>query len=102
MGIFNYIDTFFFISLGITFILILLLVFHFKQRIATLENKNDTMFEIINNIVQELSSIKNSQNNLCSPSFYEVKPHVNNYEHNLTPSLNNNYILQFFKDGDFL
>jgi hypothetical protein len=58
MSIFNYIDTFFFISLGITFILILLLVFHFKQRITHLENKNDAMFEIINNIVKELSNIK--------------------------------------------
>jgi hypothetical protein len=58
MGIFNYIDTFFFISLGITFILILLLVFHFKQRVADLEEKNATMFEIINNIVKEVSSVK--------------------------------------------
>ena len=58
MGLFNYIDTFFFISLGITFILILLLVFHFKQRISTLEQKTETMFEIINNIVQELVQIK--------------------------------------------
>ena len=58
MGLFNYIDTFFFISLGITFILILLLVFHFKQRIASLEQKNETMFEIINNMVQELVQIK--------------------------------------------
>jgi hypothetical protein len=58
MGIFNYIDTFFFISLGITFILILLLVFHFKQRVADLEEKTTTMFEIINNIVKELNSTK--------------------------------------------
>ena len=60
MGIFNYIDTFFFISLGITFILILLLVFHFKQRMSASEQKNDTMFEIINNIVKEITTIKNS------------------------------------------
>lgn len=58
MGIFNYIDTFFFISLGITFILILLLVFHFKQRIIDVEEKTETMFLIINDIVKELSSVK--------------------------------------------
>jgi len=76
MGIFNYIDTFFFISLGITFILILLLVFHFKQRLANLEQKNDTMFEIINNIVKEITYIKNSTNS--SPqSFYDLKPSIN-------------------------
>ena len=60
MEIFNYIDTFFFISLGITFILILLLVFHFKQRMTILEEKTDTMFEIINNLVKEVISIKNN------------------------------------------
>lgn len=58
MGVFNFIETFFFISLGITFVLILLLVYHFKQRLNTIEQKSDTMFEIINNIVQEITSIK--------------------------------------------
>ena len=51
MGIFNYIDTFFFISLGITFVLILLLVFHFKQQIVSLEHKNDKINKISNNII---------------------------------------------------
>lgn len=58
MGLFNFIETFFFISLGITFVLILLLVYHFKQRMSSLEEKGDTMFEIINNIVEELTSVK--------------------------------------------
>ena len=60
MPIFNFIETFFFISLGISFILIVLLVYHFKQRITTLEQKNDTMFEIINNIVKEITAIKSN------------------------------------------
>lgn len=51
-------ETFFFISLGITFILILLLVYHFKQRLSTLETKSDTMFDIMNNIVKEMGVIK--------------------------------------------
>jgi len=58
MPIFNFIETFFFISLGISFMLIVLLVYHFKQRITALEQKCDTMFEIINNIVKELTIIK--------------------------------------------
>ena len=58
MGVFNFIETFFFISLGITFVLILLLVYHFKQRLNSIEQKSDTMFEIINNIVTELTSVK--------------------------------------------
>ena len=58
MGFFNFIETFFFISLGITFVLILLLVYHFKQRVCTLEQKGNTMFEIVNGVVKELTNIK--------------------------------------------
>ncbi len=69
MGIFNYIETFFFISLGITFVLILLLVYHFKERIANLEEKNNTMFDIVNNIFNELSILKQS---LIHKQYYEI------------------------------
>ena len=58
MSVFNFMETFFFISLGITFILILLLVYHFKQRLSSLEQKSDTMFDIINNVVKEMMVIK--------------------------------------------
>ena len=64
MGLFNFIETFFFISLGITFILILLLVYLFKQKLSNLEQKNDSMVCIINNIVKELSTIKQISNML--------------------------------------
>jgi hypothetical protein len=63
MGFFNFIETFFFLSLGITFVLILLLVYHFKQRLTTLETKCDTVSEIISNLVKELTSIKQMQMN---------------------------------------
>lgn len=62
MGLFNFIETFFFISLGITFILILLLVYHFKQRLSNLEQKNDSMVSIINNIVKEMTIVKQISN----------------------------------------
>ena len=70
MGFFNFLETFFFISLAITFILILLLVYHFKQRLTSLEEKGDTMFEIINNIVKEISSLKQAfvQRNTMFPA----------------------------------
>jgi len=60
MGFFSFMETSFFFTLGITFLLILLLVYHFKQRIITTESKQDTMFEIINNLVQEINNIKTS------------------------------------------
>ena len=63
MAFFNFIETFFFISLGITFVLVLSLVYHFKQRITGLEQKCDTMFEIINDIVKQLNTIR-MQNNV--------------------------------------
>jgi len=72
MGFFNFIETFFFISLGITFVLILLLVYHFKQRMNALEQKCDTMFEIINNIVKELTVLRNTQ--VAPPMFYGAFP----------------------------
>ena len=58
MGFYNIMETSFFVSLGITFVLILLLVYHFKQRLGVTEAKQDTMFEIINNIAQEITNIK--------------------------------------------
>ena len=81
MGIFNYIDTFFFISLGITFVLILLLVFHFKEQIVSLEHKNDTMFEIINNIVKEITYIKNA-------IFSQPQYHINDHDEIINLSVN--------------
>ena len=70
MAFINFIETFFFISLGITFILILLLVHHFKQRIVSLEQKYDTTFEIINNIVKEMGNIRNMQFNVPHYSLF--------------------------------
>ena len=58
MGFFNFIETFFFISLAITFVLILLLVYHFKQRLSHLEHKSETVVQIINNIVKEINNMR--------------------------------------------
>jgi hypothetical protein len=79
MGFFNFIETFFFISLGITFVLILLLVYHFKQRICTLEEKGTTMFEIVNGVVKELTNIKRMviQNSIGNMSIPMPMPSVN-------------------------
>jgi len=59
MGFFGFIENFFFITLAITFVLILLLVYHFKERVSNTEQKMDKMFEIVNNIVKELGFVKN-------------------------------------------
>ena len=68
MGFFNILETVFFISLAITFVLIMMLVYHFKGRISVLEQKCDTMFEIMNNVVKEMRTIKMSTTNCINPA----------------------------------
>ena len=86
---FNIIETLFYISLAITFILIILLVYHFKQRIVSLEQKNDTMFEIINNVVKELNNIINtislnkSKKEINNPNLNSTTGHVIQSQNNI-------------------
>ena len=54
------IESLFLILFSVTFLFILLLVYHFKNKISTLEKKNETMFDILNNVVSELTNIKRS------------------------------------------
>jgi hypothetical protein len=58
MSAFGMIESFFFLSLGVVFVLLMLLVYHFKQRIATIEQKSDTMFDIVQNLAKELTALK--------------------------------------------
>lgn len=66
---FSFIESFFFLSLGITFILIFLMVFHFKQRIEKLERKNNDLSDLCNKIVKEVTNLHSVylQNNSVSP-----------------------------------
>lgn len=68
MGFMNYIETFFFFSLAVSFVLILLLVYHFKQRMTTLEQKSDTMVSIINDIAKELTYVRQISTNYMMTS----------------------------------
>ena len=58
MKLASMLESMFFITLGISCVLLLMLFYHFKQRISKLEQSSETMFEILNNMVHELSSIK--------------------------------------------
>jgi len=57
-------------------------VYHFKQRLTTLENKCDTVYEIITNLVKEVSNIRQIQiqhlsntfsSNTIVPSFHNTE-----------------------------
>jgi hypothetical protein len=66
VSIIDFIGTSFFISLGITFILLLLLTIHFQKRLSTIESKEDKLFEIMNNMVKEMKHMKHVTNVLMS------------------------------------
>jgi hypothetical protein len=77
MPLMNLIETFFIFSLAVSFFLILMLVYHFKQRMATLEQKCDTMVSIINDIARELTSVKQVTTNYMmtsAMSSYHIPP----------------------------
>ena len=60
MAAFSIFESFFFLMLATTFVLILLLVYHFKNRITSLEEKNDKLFSIIRSLAEELNSLKDN------------------------------------------
>jgi hypothetical protein len=58
MGFFNFIESFFFISLAITFVLIMMIIYHFKERINVIEKKNETTIDILNNLAKEVTGLR--------------------------------------------
>ena len=73
MYFFPFIESIFYLSLGIIVILIFLIVFHFKQRIESLEKKGFLLTEMYNNLVKELSIIKSV---VYSPPIVQQKQNV--------------------------
>ena len=64
MGFFNILESAFFVSLAITFVLVIMLVYHFKERLVSLEKKNDTMFQILNRVVKELKAMQDTESQI--------------------------------------
>lgn len=58
MGLFDFVENFFFIGLALLFVLVLLLVYHFKQRMNSVEKKGDNMYDLLTNVVRELRNIR--------------------------------------------
>jgi len=97
MGFFNLLETVFFISLAITFVLIMMLVYHFKGRLIVLEQKCDTMFEIMNNMIKEMKNmqIKFSSQDAMLPSnsipFSREMPSSGGFQIDLLSMLGNKF-----------
>ena len=64
----QFFDSFLYISLAVTFGLILLMVYHFKNRIHSLEEKNQNLSDTCQTIVRELQAIKALQQQPLHPS----------------------------------
>jgi len=72
----------FFITLGISCVLLLMLIYHFKQRISKLEQSNETTFEIMKDMVQEVSNLKIGLQNHASASHQMTQQrNIDNYEY---------------------
>jgi hypothetical protein len=82
MGLFNMLESAFFITLGISCVLLLMLIYHFKQRISKLEQSNETTFEIMKDMVQEVSNLKIGLQNYATLSHQMTqKRTIDNYEY---------------------
>ena len=88
MTSFKFIETFLFLSLGITFALIVTLVYHFKKRMENMETKCDTMFDIVQKLATELSSIQKP------PNMYEFHSDTNVLDSNSYDNLTENISLR--------
>ena len=52
------IESLLFISLAITFVMLIMLVYHFQNKFDSVEKRTSTLLEIINNMVKELKEVK--------------------------------------------
>jgi len=64
MRFFNILESAFFVSLAITFVLVIMLVYHFKERLVSLEKKYDTMFQILSRVVKELKAMQDTESQI--------------------------------------
>jgi hypothetical protein len=64
MGIFNFLESFFLLSLAIMFVLVSLLLYHIRGRMNTGEQRVDNLFKVVTNLTNEVNAIKVYQANM--------------------------------------
>jgi len=104
MQSFKFIETFFFLSLAITFALIVTLVYHFKKRMENMETKCDTMFDIVQNLAKEVLEFKKFESQNISTR--DEESFVNNVAYDnlndLTSNINYETIESLKQDLPFI
>ena len=61
---FSFLETLFFLILGTTFVLILLLIYHFKKRITDVEFRSDKLFAMVKCLAEEIQNQPNTSNGI--------------------------------------
>lgn len=59
MNLFSLLESVLFLCFGISFIMVLLMFYHFKKRLDILEKKNETLGDICKTMVKQIENIKN-------------------------------------------
>ena len=74
MSIFSLLESVFFVFLGLSFVLILLMVYHFKKRMDMMERTNESLGDICKTVIQEIEQIKSSQYTTTDPQTIVYPP----------------------------
>jgi hypothetical protein len=80
MSVFGFIENFFFISLALVFVLVLLLVYHFKTRITVAEKKSESMYGLLTAVVKEIKILRGMFGLGGTPSPSVTNPPSDNFE----------------------
>ena len=79
-------ESVFFITLGISCVLLIMLIYHFKQRLNKLEQNGNTMFEIINNLAQEITTVNNNFRAISNVPQTPMQPNITHSKINVSLS----------------
>lgn len=68
MPLFSILESFFFLCLAISFVLILLMVHHFKKRLDAMEKSNQVIADICKSLIGEIDQVKTLTHNAATSS----------------------------------
>ena len=86
----SFLDSFFILSLGITFSLLLGLIYHFRNRLNENENKYEQLLSIVNDIVKKLneqSAESSIKQNIYYNNEYEMDDEIDNITNTMEDTL---------------
>lgn len=100
----SFLDSFFILSLGITFSLLLGLIYHFRNRLNENEKKYEQLLSIVNDIVKKLNE-QNAQSSNISQNIYYNNEFENEYledeEDDITNSMHDTIALQYSGEDNY-